>query len=62
MTANTRAVNAPGTRAWNRSERLSTNTTLGLRHRSGSASTASCMATLNPGPEVRGSPSVWYFG
>jgi hypothetical protein len=40
---------------------LSTKQTLGLRHRSGSGSASGCGATPNPGPEVRGSPSVWYF-
>jgi hypothetical protein len=44
-----------------RSAMLSTNSSLGLRHLSGSASASSCMATADPGPEVRGSPPVWYL-
>ncbi len=61
MVANTRATNAAGTLAWARSAMLSTKQTLGLRQRSGSVRTSSCNATPNPGPDVRGSPSVWYF-
>jgi hypothetical protein len=40
---------------------LSTKTFLGLRQRSGSSSASGCNVTPNPGPDVRGSPSVWYF-
>ena len=41
---------------------LSTKTFRGLRHLSGSSSASGWSVTPNPGPEVRGSPSVWYFG
>ncbi len=61
MTAHTCARKSAGTLACMTSAMLSTNTTLGLRHLSGLVSTSSCMATPNPGPLVRGSPSVWYF-
>ena len=62
ITSNTRATNAAGTRAWNRSDMLLTNTTRGVRHRSGAVSVDSCTVTPNPGPLVRASPSFWYFG
>jgi hypothetical protein len=62
IVAQTRTWKARLTLAWAMSAMLSTNTTLGLRQRNGSRSTASCMATPNPGPLVRGSPSFWYFG
>ena len=61
ITANTRATNSAGTRAWNRSDIELTNTTRGSRHRNGAASVASWVVTPNPGPDVRGSPSFWYF-
>jgi hypothetical protein len=33
----------------------------GSRHRNGKSSVSECTATPKPGPDVRGSPSVWYF-
>lgn len=62
MTANIFAMNSSGTLGWNRSDIELTNTLRGLRHLSGSVRTSSCRATPNPGPDVRGSPSVWYRG
>jgi len=41
-----------------RSDMELTKQTLGLRQRSGSRRASGCSATPNPGPEVRGSPSV----
>ena len=38
-----------------------TNTKRGVRHRSGSVKADGCMVTANPGPDVLGSPSFWYF-
>jgi len=61
ITANTRATNSAGTRAWNRSDIELTNTTRGSRHRNGAVKVCSWVATPNPGPLVRGSPSFWYF-
>ncbi|SIN29052.1 Uncharacterised protein [Mycobacteroides abscessus subsp. abscessus] len=50
-----------GTLAWNRSAIEFTNTTRELRHRRGSSNACGCTVTPKPGPDVRGSPSVWYF-
>jgi hypothetical protein len=38
-----------------------TNTRLGLRHSSGMLSAPGWAVRAKPGPEVRGSPSFWYF-
>jgi hypothetical protein len=59
MTLNARPMNSAGTSLWNRSLIEFTNTTRGLRHRSGSSSLSSCSVSPNPGPDVRGSPSRW---
>jgi phage FluMu protein gp41 len=40
---------------------LLTNTTRGSRHRNSAVSVCSWVVTPNPGPEVRGPPSFWYF-
>jgi hypothetical protein len=40
----------------------STNTSLGWRQLRGMLSACGWTVTANPGPEVRGSPSFWYFG
>jgi hypothetical protein len=50
-----------GTRARNISLLELTNTVHGCRQRIGRASVSGCTATPKPGPEVRGSPSAWYF-
>src|SRR6266568_1378865 len=52
-----------GTRAWNKSFWPGPpNTSLGSRHRRGMLSASGCTVAANPGPDVRGSPSFWYFG
>ena len=61
ITANTRAMNSSGTRAWNRSDIELTNTRRGRLQRLGAVRTSSWVVIPNPGPLVRGSPSVWYF-
>lgn len=38
-----------------------TNTSRGVLHRRGASSVSGWVVTANPGPEVRGSPSRWYF-
>jgi hypothetical protein len=38
-----------------------TNTIRGSRYRNGRLRSPSWRETPKPGPEVRGSPSVWYF-
>ena len=50
-----------GTRAWNRSLMLLTNTSRGVRQVYGSCSASGWMVIPKPGPEVRGSPSCWYL-
>jgi hypothetical protein len=54
-------MNSRGTRAWNRSLMELTKTVVGFRQRSGSVSASGWTASPKPGPEVRGSPSVWYL-
>jgi hypothetical protein len=43
------------------SDMLFTNTLRGVRQRSGSVIASSWTVTPKPGPDVRGSPSFWYF-
>ncbi|GGU11136.1 hypothetical protein GCM10010272_65260 [Streptomyces lateritius] len=38
-----------------------TNTVRGLFHPYGTSRASGCRVTSNPGPDVRGSPSFWYF-
>ena len=40
----------------------STNTSRGVRHVCGKTSASGCTVIPKPGPEVRASPSFWYFG
>jgi hypothetical protein len=40
----------------------STNTSRGVRHVYGKTSASGCTVIPKPGPEVRASPSFWYFG
>jgi hypothetical protein len=50
-----------GTRAWNRSLMLLTKTSRGVRQVYGSSSASGWTVIPKPGPDVRGSPSCWYF-
>jgi hypothetical protein len=50
-----------GTLAWNRSLMLLTNTVLGVRQVYGSRNALLWIVTPKPGPDVLGSPSVWYL-
>jgi len=61
ITANTSRTYASGTFAWNRSDIELTKIIRGAAHRRGTSSAAGCTVSPNPGPEVRGSPSRWYF-
>lgn len=61
MTAKTSRMNDSGTRAWNRSLIEFTNATRGERQVYGSDSASGWIVSPNPGPDVRGSPSAWYF-
>jgi len=45
-----------------RSDIESTNTSRGSRQLPGMCKAFGCTVTANPGPDVRGSPSCWYFG
>ena len=54
-------MNATGTRAWNRSLMLLTKTSLGVRHVYGKSRASGWTVIPKPGPDVRGSPSFWYF-
>jgi hypothetical protein len=61
MTSKTSLTKLSGTLAWNRSLMLLTNTVLGVRQVYGSPNAVLWVVTPNPGPDVRGSPSVWYL-
>jgi len=61
MTSNTWAMKCDVTRAWKRSLMELTKTIRGVRHFNGWSSELGCMVTAKPGPDVRGSPSFWYF-
>src|SRR5487761_597674 len=61
ITAQVRATKPRLIRACPTSLMLFTKTLRGVRHRSGSSSTSTCIVMPNPGPLVRGSPSCWYF-
>jgi hypothetical protein len=61
MTANTRARNSRGTRAWNKSLIEFTKMRRGFFQRSGSVRASGWTVRPKPGPEVRGSPSFWYL-
>jgi hypothetical protein len=54
-------MNASGTRAWNRSLMLLTKTSLGVRQVYGKSRASEWTVIPKPGPDVRGSPSFWYF-
>jgi len=59
--SNTRCTNSTGTRAWNRSLMLLTKIRSGWCKPCGVVRVSGCSVSPNPGPEVRGSPSTWYF-
>ena len=62
MTSKTPSDEAVGTSSWNRSLIELTKTVLGAAHRFGRSRASGWRVRPKPGPEVRGSPSRWYFG
>ena len=58
IAAKTRTMNSVVTSAWNKSDIEFTNTRQGFLRASGSSSLSQCSVTPNPGPLVRGFPSL----
>ena len=61
MTSKMSRMNPNGTLAWKRSLMEFTNTTRGAFHERGWPRAFGWRVTPNPGPDVTGFPSFWYF-